>query len=127
MNSQILLVSQIAACRTKVKSWEIHMTKVDILSFVIPSFRSLAIAIGLIWILQYHNSVRRFLCQCIILPSLAFITVYIHLARLLITFLYTSFTILPHSTCISPHSLCISQEGQYIMCTVIGPLPQVLI
>ena len=50
---QISLVSQIAAQRTKVNSWEIHTTKVDILSFVTAKYRSLVPAIGLIYNLQY--------------------------------------------------------------------------
>ena len=41
------------AQRAKVKSWEICITKADILSFDIPSYGSLISAIGLIWILQY--------------------------------------------------------------------------
>jgi hypothetical protein len=38
---QISLVSQIAAQGTKDKLWEIHITKLDILSFDIPKYRSL--------------------------------------------------------------------------------------
>ena len=45
---QISLVSQIAAQRTKVNSWENCMTKIDILPTDIPSYRSLVPAIGLI-------------------------------------------------------------------------------
>ena len=41
------------AQRTKEKSWENRMTKVDILSFVPPNYRSLVTVIGLIGILQY--------------------------------------------------------------------------
>src|SRR5258706_1737618 len=50
---QISLVRQIAAQITKVNPWEICITKVDILSFVIPKYRSLVNTIVLIYILQY--------------------------------------------------------------------------
>ena len=42
MQGQILLVSQIVAQGTKVNSWEIHVTKVDTISFVMASNRHLA-------------------------------------------------------------------------------------
>ena len=44
---QISLVSQIAAQGTKVNSWENSITKVDILSFVPPKYRSLVSATDL--------------------------------------------------------------------------------
>ena len=50
--SQISLVCQIVAQRTKAKLWENNMTKKNILSFDMPSYGSLVPAIGLIWILQ---------------------------------------------------------------------------
>ena len=49
---QISLVSQIAAQITKINLWEIPRTQVDILSFVMPKYRSLVPAIGFISILQ---------------------------------------------------------------------------
>ena len=50
---QISLVSQISAQITKLNLWEIFITKVDILSFVIPNYRSLVHVTVLISILQY--------------------------------------------------------------------------
>ena len=50
---QISLVSQIAAQITKINPWEISRTWVDILSFVMPKYRSLVPALGFISILQY--------------------------------------------------------------------------
>ena len=49
---QNLLVSQITAQGTKVKACEFYRTKIDTLSFVIPKYRTLVPAIGLIYILQ---------------------------------------------------------------------------
>ena len=51
---------------TKVNMCELFITKVDILSFVIPKYRTLVPAIGLIYILQLgtlNESVFFFLCQ----------------------------------------------------------------
>ena len=45
---QFSLVSQIVAQRTKEKLWEIYKTKVDILSFVTPNYRSSVPVIDLI-------------------------------------------------------------------------------
>ena len=45
---QNLLVSQITAQGTKVKAYEFYGTKIDILSFVIPKYRTLVPAIDLI-------------------------------------------------------------------------------
>ena len=81
---QISLVSQIAAQRTKVNSWEIHTTKVDILSFVTPKYRSLVPAIGLIYNLQYGTLNGTVSLHA---TPLAGITASIHLAMFLITFL----------------------------------------
>ena len=53
MKGQISLDRQIAAQGTKVNPWEFLVTKVDILSFIKPKYRSLANAIVLIYILQY--------------------------------------------------------------------------
>ena len=45
---QILLVSQIVAQRTKVNSWGIHITKVDILSFIVSNNKHLALLVDFI-------------------------------------------------------------------------------
>jgi hypothetical protein len=49
---KILLVSQIVAQGTKIKAWEIVVTKVGILSFVMQKHRTLVFGINLISILQ---------------------------------------------------------------------------
>ena len=50
---QILLVGQITVQRTKVNSWEIQVTKLDILSFVIPSDRHSTFFVDLILTLEW--------------------------------------------------------------------------
>ena len=52
MKGQILLVSQIVAQGTKIKAWEIVVTKVSILSFVMQKYKTLVLVINLISILQ---------------------------------------------------------------------------
>ena len=52
MKGQILLVCQIVAQRTKIKAWEIVVTKVGILSFVTQKYRTLVFVVNLISILQ---------------------------------------------------------------------------
>ena len=49
---QILLVGQIMAQGTKVKSWEIQVTKLGILSFVVPNEKYLALFVDLILTLE---------------------------------------------------------------------------
>ena len=55
MKGQILLVRQIVAQGTKVKSWEFVVTKISILSFVVRKYRSLVLVIDLISILQSRH------------------------------------------------------------------------
>src|SRR5258708_6889482 len=62
---QILLVGQIVGQGTKLNLWEFLITKIDILSFVAPTYRTLVPSIGLIYILQCHT-----LCQSVFLPVL---------------------------------------------------------
>jgi len=45
---QILLVSQIAAQKTKVNPWEFVVTKLGIMSFVVPNGKYLALFVDLI-------------------------------------------------------------------------------
>ena len=52
MKGQILLVSQIVAQGTKIKAWEIVVTKISILFFVMQKYRTLVFVINLISILQ---------------------------------------------------------------------------
>ena len=49
---QILLVGQITAQGTKVKSWEIQVAKLGILSFVAPNDKYLALFVDLILTLE---------------------------------------------------------------------------
>ena len=72
------------AQRIKIKSWENFVTKEDILSFDMPSYRSLVSAIGLIWILQYGPLNGMVL---LLLLGLGPGRPSIHLARFSITFL----------------------------------------
>jgi hypothetical protein len=94
MKGQILLVSQIVAQGTKVKAWEIVVTKVGILSFVMQKYRTLVFGINLISILQSGHLDESVFLPALSFPDLAFITASILLGRLLITFLQTSFSIL---------------------------------
>ena len=52
MKGQILLVSQIVAQGTKIKLWEIVVTRVGILSTIMQDYRTLVFVIDLISILQ---------------------------------------------------------------------------
>ena len=53
---QISLVRQIAAQITKVNPWEIGMTKVGILSFVVPNNKHLALFVKFILTLRWDPS-----------------------------------------------------------------------
>ena len=53
MKGQNLLVCQIVAQGTKVKAWEILVTKIGILFFVVQKFRTLVFVINLISTLQF--------------------------------------------------------------------------
>ena len=52
MKGQIFLVSQIAAQGTKIKAWDILVTKVDILSFVMPNIKHSSLFIDFILTLE---------------------------------------------------------------------------
>jgi hypothetical protein len=52
MKGQILLVSQIVAQGTKVEVWEFVVTKVRILSFVIPNIKHLPLFVDFILTLE---------------------------------------------------------------------------
>ena len=53
MKGQNLLVCQIVAQGTKVKVWEIVVTKIGILFFVVQKYRTLVFVINLISTLQF--------------------------------------------------------------------------
>ena len=52
IKGQILLVGQITAQGTEVNSWEILVTKLGILSFVVPNSKYLALFVDLILTLE---------------------------------------------------------------------------
>ena len=52
MKGRIFLVSQIVAQGTKVKAWEILVTKVDILPFVMPNTKHSSLFIDFILTLK---------------------------------------------------------------------------
>jgi len=62
---QTLLVGQNVGQGTKLNLWEFLVTKIDILSFVSPMYRTLVPSIGLIYILQWGT-----LSQSVFLPVL---------------------------------------------------------
>jgi len=60
---QILLVSQIVAQKTKVNPWEFVVTKLDIMFFVVPNIKYLALFVDLILDLEYTHSTNQFFCS----------------------------------------------------------------
>ena len=59
---QISLVRQIAAQITKVNLWEINVTKVDILFFVVPNNKHLASFVDFIMTLRWDPLMGPFFC-----------------------------------------------------------------
>ena len=106
IKGQILLVSQIVAQGTKVKSWEFVVTKVGILSIIIQKYRTLVFVINLISILQSGHSMNQFCYEYLVCTPFAFITAPIHLAMLSTTFLHPPFSILSYCTATWPLHLC---------------------
>jgi len=56
-------VSQIVAQKTKVNPWGFLVTKLNIISFVVPNSKYLALFVDLILVLEYTHSTNQFFCS----------------------------------------------------------------
>ena len=108
MKGQILLVSQIMAQGTKIKPWEIVVTKIGLLFTIKQNYRTLVFVNNLISILQSSH-----LGESVLLPAppLGFIMAPIPLGMLLIRFLWTSWHKLSIASPPTPIAHIHQQEG----------------
>ena len=58
-----MLVSQIVTQKTKVNLWEFVVTKLNIMSFVVPNSKYLVLFVDLILDLEYTHLTNQFFCS----------------------------------------------------------------